>query len=269
MKQSLHVPASESADVQAAPARTAAMVLPLARALKLLSAFSADKECLANKDLVARTGYPPSTVSRLVQTLVGLGYLHHEVDRRAYRLTAAVLSLGFGAFSNSEVQSSATRLMQAFADQHNAHVVLCARYRLELTILEVCSSSRATLGLSMHAGRRIGLFGSPIGWAMLSALPTAERSYLQNNLKRRMPNEWRSLSRRCGDAIGQIAEKGYCCSLGDVEPGVSILAVPLKIRGQEPKVLAYLDAAFLTSRQQVDQHLGPRLLSLAAKIEKS
>jgi len=68
--------------------------------------------------------------------------------------------------------------MQAFADQHKVHVNLSTRDRLDLIVLESCSSQQSALALSLHVGVRLGIASSPMGWALLAALPDVERFYL-------------------------------------------------------------------------------------------
>ncbi|HSV79574.1 MAG TPA: helix-turn-helix domain-containing protein [Ramlibacter sp.] len=97
------------------------MVAPFARALALLEAWSPQDRWLGNSELSLRTGLPSSTVTRIVQSLVQLGYLHHDPSLRKYRLAAAVLALGYGATANSAVQRAARVHMQAFAASANQH----------------------------------------------------------------------------------------------------------------------------------------------------
>src|SRR6516225_2333811 len=77
------------------------MVTPFARAMELLWAFTPQDRWLGNRELAQRTGLPPSTVSRIAQTLVLLGYLHHAHVERKYRLAPSVLALGYGVIANS------------------------------------------------------------------------------------------------------------------------------------------------------------------------
>ena len=83
------------------------MVAPFARALSLLAAFTSQDDWLGTGELAARTALPSSSVSRLARSLVLLGYLLHSTTRRAYRLAAPVLALGYGAIANSDVQRTA------------------------------------------------------------------------------------------------------------------------------------------------------------------
>jgi DNA-binding IclR family transcriptional regulator len=244
------------------------MVTPLARALALLGAFTPRDRWLGNRDLADRAGLPASTVTRLAQSLVALGYLHHAPAERKFRLSAAVLALGYAAIANSEVQRVARVQMQAFADQHKVHVSLSTRDRMDLIVLESCSSPDAPMALNLHAGARAGLASSPMGWALLAALPDIERHYLLNSVERRMPREWPRLRRRVSVALAEVQERGYCSSLGEWDRDLGIIAAPVAIEGQVPRVLTCVGASVRLGRTRVERELGPRLLAMARSLQR-
>lgn len=250
-------------------ANTRPMVAPFARALALLYAFTQQDRWLGNGDLALRTGLPAPTVTRLAQSLVSLGYLLHDPVERKYRLAAAVLTLGYAAFANSEVQRVARAQMQAFANQHFVHVILSSRYRLDLIVLERCASPQSTLSLNLHIGARVGIASSSMGCALLAVLPEPERYYLLNNVERRMPREWPRLRRLSSEAMAQVYEKGYCSSSSESDPGLGIVATPVLIMGQEPRVLACVAPGSQLSRARVERELGPRLLGMANLLQQA
>ncbi|WP_332451066.1 IclR family transcriptional regulator [Burkholderia ubonensis] len=77
-----------------------ATATPLARGLAILCAFGPDKGWLGNREIALETGIPAPTVSRLLQSLVALGYLHHDDSSRKYALAPAALSLGYAAVAD-------------------------------------------------------------------------------------------------------------------------------------------------------------------------
>jgi DNA-binding IclR family transcriptional regulator len=243
------------------------LVAPFARALSLLAVFTPHDRWLASRELAARSKLPPTTVTRIAQSLVQLGYLRHDAARHQYRLAAAVLALGYAAIAHSDVQRTARVHMQAFAEQHRVHVHLGARDRLDVMLLGSCSSSKAPLSLNLHAGVRVGLAASPLGWALLAALPQPERQYLLEHLERRMPREWPRLRRRTCEAIVQVNQLGFCTSLGEWDHDLGIVAAPLAMPGQSPLVVSCIGSSAQTTRARVERELGPRLLALAAGIQ--
>lgn len=245
-----------------------AMVVPLARSLAILSAFSPHEPWLGNQELVAETGIPAPTVSRMVRSLVTLGYLHYSPQRRKYRLAAPVLSLGYAAIAHSNVQLLARLEMQAFANASETYVVLGTRDRLDVIVLETCASKPASVDLKLYAGTRLRIASSPMGWAMLAALPELERFYLLGNIERKTGRDWPNLRRRISEGISQVHNVGYCVSLGEWEPDLTILAVPLVVQDHTPLVLACIGRSARLGRARVERELGPRLVAAARHLQE-
>ncbi|WP_434666199.1 helix-turn-helix domain-containing protein [Paraburkholderia sp. A3BS-1L] len=244
------------------------MVVPLARSLAILAAFSPNESWLGNQDLVLETGIPAPTISRMARSLVTLGYLHYSPTRRKYRLAAPVLSLGYAAIAHSSVQRLARLEMQSFANTNDTYVMLGTRDRLDVIVLETCSSSRQSVDLKLHAGTRLRIASSPMGWAMLAALPELERFYLLNNVERKSGRDWPHLRRRVGEGISQVHNTGYCMSLGEWEPDLTILATPLVIQDHTPLVLACVGQSARLGRARVERELGPRLVAVAQSLQE-
>lgn len=241
-------------------------VIPLARALALLGAFTPQDQWLGHRDLVSRTGLPASTVARLAQSLVALGYLHQSLMERKFRLAPSVLALGYGTIANSAVHHSARLHMRAFAERHNVHINLSSRDRLDLIVLEACSGQQELPVLNLKVGTRIKIASSPMGWALLAALPELERYYLMESVERRMPREWPRLRRLSSAAISQTHQLGFCTSLGEWDRKLGIVATPLVVETHAPLVLACVSASSQLTRARAEREIGPRLLALAGAI---
>ncbi|WP_321877000.1 IclR family transcriptional regulator [Paraburkholderia bannensis] len=249
------------------PTPGAKVVTPLVRALALIAAFGPQERWLGNGQLAQRTGLPPSTVSRITQSLASLGYLRYDSVQRKYRLCAAVLGLGYPAIAHSAIQRLAAQRMAAFAHQHGLHVCLAVRDRLDLVVLECRRSVASPFMLPLHVGMRVGIALSPMGWSLLAALPELERSYLLENVERRTPRDWARLRRRVLEGIAQVGETGYCTAIGEWEPELGILAASVLLEGNAPFVLVCIGASRVMSRARVARELGPRLLAMAHELQ--
>jgi len=231
-----------------------------------LAAFSPGEKWLGNRDFTSRTHLPPSTVTRIAQTLVVLGYLARNDDTRKYRLTASALALGYGATVNSEIQRTAQTYMRAFAQRQKVHVNLSSRDRLDMIVLETCRALESTLAFNLHVGARLSIASSPAGWALLAALPELERYYLLENVERRMPREWPRLRRRALEAIAQVRWTGFCTSLGEWDSEIGTVAAPLLVEEHAPQVITCIGANHQMTKARVEREVGPQLLAMIAAI---
>ncbi len=250
-----------------------AFVGPLARSLTILSVFTPQDRWLGSIEIAVRACLPASTVARLLRSLSLLGYVHYSQDRRKYRLGAAVLSLGYAAIAHSDIQRLALPGMQSLAEHTDTYVVLGSRDRLDVVLLECCQPraglvSRTFPQLEISAGMRLGIADSPLGWALLAALPEIERAYLSGKIERRQSRDWPRIRRRLNEAITQVREKGYCTALGESDPDIGIVAVSLLIQGCAPMVLACVGGSNRMTYARIDRELSVRLMTLAQTLEE-
>ncbi len=252
---------------------TDSFVNPLGRAMAVLSAFSPHERWLGSHEVSVRTSIPISSATRFLHSLAALGYIKYCVEKKKYRLTASVLSLGYAAMAHSEILFRALPGMQALAEEHETYVVLGTRDRLDVVLLECCSSKseqagRGRVSLSISTGTRFEIAESPLGWALLASLPELERSYLSMKIELRKKRDWERISRRFSEAFYQVQQKGYCTSLGEVDPEISVVAAPLLISGCVPMVIACIGSSVNMTRARIDRELGPKLTQLERRIRQ-
>ncbi|UDL92559.1 helix-turn-helix domain-containing protein [Mesorhizobium sp. PAMC28654] len=118
----------------------------LVRGLGILRAFRPGDVSLGNQDIIARTGLPKATVSRITYTLSALGYLLYDKDLGRYSLGPATVALGYSALSSSAVVHLARPLMQPLADLTGAAVAIGTRDGLnglsgQLPLREPCHAA--------------------------------------------------------------------------------------------------------------------------------
>jgi len=241
-------------------------VTALARGLELLRCFRPQERWLPHHELVRRTGLPHATVSRLAFTLTELGYLRHRPAAGEYGLSPAVLALGFTMLSTFDVGRAARPVMQALAERAQAAVSLGARHGLSMVYVAHCrSSARLTLGLDV--GTRLPIAATAMGRAVLSVAPLAERERLWPQLEAGDPAAWPALRAGLGRAAAQYLEHGFVDSIGEWEPEIAAIGVPVDIgAGKEPFGLTiggsvhHLRGAFLYDE------LGPALVQAGREI---
>lgn len=244
-----------------------AMVTPLARGLSVLATFRPDRVWMGNTEIALETGLPAPTVTRLLQSLVALGYLRHDEARRKYRLAAASLSLGYAAIVNARIQRIAGTEMAKLAEATNTYVLLGTRDRLDVIVLETRVSSQSVLDLRLPPGTRMQIASSLMGSALLAALPQLERSYLQSSAERRAGRKWPGLRRQMAEKISQVHELGFCMLLGEWEPELACVAAPVHIPEHPPLVLACVGRTARMARARVERELGPQLVAVARTLE--
>jgi DNA-binding IclR family transcriptional regulator len=234
----------------------------LERGIEVLRAFRPGSELLGNGELAERTGLPKSTVSRLTQTLVGMGMLQAEPALRAYRLAPAVLSLAHAMRSGSRVLSVAAPMMQKLAERERLNVGLAAPDREEMVYLESIRYNRRVALRNVVSGQRIPMELTSLGRAYLATLPEAARSGLMQGFRRRRAAQWPALKADILAAIEQVGLEGFCAA--SWQPEIVALASPLAVDGA-----TYVLNLSLSTTEPMDiaaRRLGPKLLALRAQV---
>ncbi len=245
------------------------MVTALARGLDVLRAFRRNDTQLGNQDLAQRTGLPKATVSRLTYTLSRLGYLVYLPDAGKYRLGGGVLALGFACLGASGIRDIARPLMQELADYSGVTVALGQRDGNSMVYIEVCRSS-GVVHLTLELGARIRISTSAMGRAYIAALSPAERALLLQDVATREPQTWPSVELGLTQARRDLAERGFVMSMGEWQPDVNAVGVPVDGGGGNLSfALNCGGPAYLLPRKKLLDDIGPRLVEIGTKLRKA
>lgn len=238
-------------------------VSAVARAFSILRCFEHGDTHLGNQDIARRTGLPKPTVSRLTYTLSSLGYLSYSQSLEKYALGTAVLALGHAYMRANDVVSMARPLMQELADYTRSAVMLAAADGLRMVLLEVCQGDQ-TFQMNLQPGARVPHGTTALGRADLAARPP-------DVFERRLaeigagcpPEQWPGLRAGILRARQDYETYGFCFSLGDWNPDVFAVGVPM-VSHDRSRVLAFNCSGRVSvmSREKLVQDFGPRLVAL-------
>jgi DNA-binding IclR family transcriptional regulator len=237
----------------------------LERGIEILRAFRPGSALLANGELAERTGLSRSTVSRLTQTLVGVGMLQLDTARRAYRLAPAVLSLAHAMRTGSRVLSIAAPKIRALAERERINVGLAAPDRDEMVYLESIRYNRRVALRNVVSGQRVPMELTSLGRAYLATVSEPRRKALFSVFKRRRGAQWSQIATAIEQAIRDVETSGFCAA--SWQPEVVALAAPLRTLG----TIYVLNVSVSTNEPMhtVVRQLSAPLLRLLGEIQRS
>lgn len=157
------------ADSAAAPTRA------LHRGLRILDllATQSDDSGLRITDIAAAVELDKATTTRLLQTLIAVGYVYQEPDSKVYRLTGKLLRLA-GAFeSRLEVPRRIRPALARLRDDTGLTVHFGVRVGDRVTYLLKLESS-APVVVASAVGQSMPLTTTSLGKSILAALPVDE-----------------------------------------------------------------------------------------------
>lgn len=238
-------------------------VTALARGFAILRCFEYGEQFLGNQDIALRTGLPKPTVSRLSFTLASLGYLSYSPALEKYALGVGVLALGHAFMKGNGVVDVARPLMRELADYTQSAVMLAVPDGLRMVLLEVCQGD-PTFQMKLEPGSRVQHASTALGRAHLAAVAPEvfERSLLEVE-EECEPALWKKVRAGIVRAREDYQQYGFCFSLGDWNPEVFAVGVPM-VSADRSRILAFNCSGRVSvmTREKLIHDFGPRLVAL-------
>ena len=236
----------------------------LERGIEILRCFKPGMNLLGNSEIAERTGLPPSTVSRLTQTLVLSGFLEHDKQKSAYRLAPTVLSLGHAYKTSSLDLRIVEPLMRKASEKLKLNVGLAVADRLEMVYLESIRYTKNIALRTVAAGQRVPIERTSLGRAWISQLDSKGRAKILLELKESGTKNWTQIEREIHAAIDSMESHGYC--IASWLPEISAISTSLKLSNGNHASLN-LSTPAESQLSKVLESYVPALFELKDKIE--
>ena len=246
-------------------------VSALARGFRVLHSFAPGVAALSHQQIMRATGLPKATVSRVTQTLVGLGYLDASHADGRFRLTAKTLDVGRIYLSNVDVRAIAQPLMAELAEYTRATVNLGVRSGDHIVVVETCRTDATVISVNVNIGFQFPILQTAIGRAYIAGLAPGARAAAVKALRpTAAAHEWKALQVRVAEAALGYDTHGFCAMWGEWRQGVNSVAAPIRTGlDGEPYVIncagpaPHLDPALLATEA------GPRLVHIVREVERA
>lgn len=147
------------------------VVNSLAKGLRILEAFSAERPELTLSEVASLAGLDPGTAFRMLNTLVMLGYLSRIAESKRFRLTLKVVDLGLHAIGRADLREIARPILRSIVGEVNEAASLGVLDGADILYVERVRAGLTRLGVDIRIGTTIPAFWSTIGEAMLAFLP--------------------------------------------------------------------------------------------------
>jgi len=222
------------------------------RAFEILEHFDQERRPLALKDILDGLGYPASSGSALLKSLVALGYLDYDRDRRTYFPTMRIAALGAWVPDALFGDGALLNLMERLRAATGETVILATQSDLHAQYVHLLHSAEP-LQFSVPPGARRPLAASGLGWCLLSAKSDEEIERLRRRINAE-PGGEPALSREVlMSRVNEVRARGYAVSKHTVSQGAGVIGAPLP-RGAFGRVFA-LGVAGPVARLEMKEEL--------------
>lgn len=211
------------------------LVNSLAKGLRVLESFSADRPELTLTEVASLARLDPGTTFRLLNTLVMSGYLQRIRETRRFRLTLKVIDLGMHAIGRADLRDVARPILRSLVGEVNEAASLGVLDGADILYVERVRAGLTRIGVDIRIGTTIPAFWSTIGEALLAYLPHAELERVLSMTPR--PGAFPHKPKNRAEIEGRLAdvhEHGYALRDSYFGSGLRVLAVPVLDRDRYP-----------------------------------
>lgn len=244
-------------------------VRSVVRSLLVLEAMNL-RSISSVEQLHQQTGLTKPTLVRLLNTLIGEGYVLRLGSRGGYRLQSRVLELSRGFEYRDEIVVAAIPHLQAFTQKHKWPVTI-ATFDTDAMMPRYTTMKHSPLTVEADLKRsRTPVTTSAIGLAWLAFRPEDEQELVINTLSRtRRKSEFLSRDRsKLRDILMRVKKDGYARNLFDSNPGLGLAVPVLKDGLAAAAVIVRYYRNAVSPDQAIERYL-PDLQSLALNAAKS
>lgn len=241
-------------------------VTALGRGLTLLAAFEQHQQ-LSHQQLCQMTNLPKATITRLIHTLMALGFLR-VTEHGQYQLGSSAVRLSATAWSRHDMVAAAEPLLRQFASRNEVSVNLATEVEGEMRY-HACCRSPARLSVNLQVGSAVPVARTAIGRAFYAASSPARQASIRNNLQEHLSTEdYNHAQSALSDAAEHYRLHGYTVSDGDFS--TDILAVAVGVFDVATGQYAYsLNASVPRANWEAEEYktmIVPKLQMLAQQI---
>ena len=204
------------------------VVNSLAKGLRVLEAFSAERSELILTEVASLAKLDPGTAFRMLNTLVMLGYVSRVPDSRRFRLTLKVIDLGLHAIGRADLRETARPILRSLVGELNEAASLGVLDGADILYIDRIRAGLTRIGVDIRIGTTIPAYCSAIGQAILAYLPPAELTRLLATSPRsgNFPNKPMTKDEIKHD-LADVREHGYALRDSYFGSGLRILAAPV------------------------------------------
>lgn len=262
------MPRKASADPSSLPARSEGgdNVAALERGFRVLDCFAHARRPLGNSEVAALTGIPRPSVTRLIATLVTLGHLRPVSGSERWEMAAGVVRLAEAFLGALDIRSFARPHLVRLAEELGVSSFLGVRDGIEVLVVEASRARSAVAVIGADVGTRMSLATSALGRGWLAGVDEPMRQAVREQL--RHAGASRAELAQLDRALLDAREAGYTVSLGDWNPNVNAIAVPVRTPGGEVVSINCGGPGFVLSSERLMTAVVPRLLAAAAALAR-
>jgi DNA-binding IclR family transcriptional regulator len=190
--------------------------------------YIARKQSAKLKDLEEKFNLSPTTLEKILETLIIRGYLDFNKRKKLFSLGIKNFELGHSYLSHSEIRKQAKPFMQKLAEEFQENVYLSARSGFEIVYIDVYEVTRNVL-VKSRVGRLLPMYASASGKVHLAFMEKEdlEEFFREVELKKFTENTITDKNILLKE-LEEVRKNGYAVDNEEWEKEVRCLSVPVR-----------------------------------------
>lgn len=236
------------------------------RCLELFERIARSDRELGLRELGELSALPVATVHRLLQALVGRGYVRQNPLTRRYTLGATALDLSYTIASPRRIAQQAMPYLRELVRLTSETANLAVMDGDHVVYLAQVQAPRM-MRMFTEVGNRAPMHATGTGKVLLAFLPEDQRGEVLSRVElRRFTPATVSDRRRLRAELARVRGQGYAVDEGEYEEGVHCVAVP--VRGISGEVTAAISVSAPSGRLTLEriEQLIPSIRKIAEEF---
>ncbi len=203
-------------------------VQSLAKGFRILEAFTADNAEMTLSEVADAAELDSGTTFRMLNTLVGLGYLAKMPNSKRFAMTLKVLDLGFHAIAHKDLRAIARPVLRSLVDDVSEAASFAVLDGSDVLYIERVRAGIARLGVDIRIGTTLPAVQSAIGQTILAFLPKEHIARIAATPPRLSIPALEVLTfEAVAPALVEIRRNGFALCSSTLTEGLNILAAPV------------------------------------------
>lgn len=198
------------------------------RAIEVLELFSREQRPLTLSEIIEALGYPQSSTTVMLKSLLAIGYFNYNRDTKTYYPNITVTRLGDWISESSLVSGPIQQLMRDVQQRTTESITIAVQNDVNVHFLSVLNSSHKIKFFAPSRGQRT-LLQSNLGWMLLATKSDKDIASIHHQIELLNVHRMPSLDDVMGEVV-RIRRNGYCFIPDLPIPGAASVAMLLPIR---------------------------------------
>lgn len=237
-----------------------------ARVLEILEYFDDLQRSSTVMEVADALGYPQSSTSALLRSLVSMGYLNYDAVARSYVTSSRVALLGNWVNSEFFAEGAIISMMKELNAKTGDTIVLGVRNGLHVQYIHVIQAiNPARLHVTLGTVRPLA--ASVMGYALLSTMTDNDVTRLIMRINAEAEEGQPLIKLRdVLDALANIRGKGYAFSCNMVTRGSGMMATVLPRQNGQPRMALGIGGISEVMRDREEELAGALIEQIEARF---